>query len=98
MLWFMIDLELLMDLEVLFMYFNSRVFGQEEVVEWIVGIFLMVKIVLVCIGKLIVFMLFVGFIGVGKIELAKQFVEFMFGMVDWMICFDMSEFVMFYFV
>lgn len=51
-----------------------------------------------CVGLkvkycLIGLFLFVGLIGVGKIELIKILVEELFGLKDVMVCLDMSEYM-----
>ena len=37
-------------------------------------------------------MFFIGLIGIGKIEIFKVFVEFIFGSENYLICFDMLEY------
>lgn len=73
-------------------FFSSRVIGQPEAVTAIVERIAMLKSGLNDPGKPIGVFLFAGPTGTGKTELAKTVAEYLFGTVDRMIRFDMSEF------
>lgn len=71
--------ELLLDQKVLKSYFEVWIIGQLQVVDvfiWVVKIF---KVGLNNFYCFIVFFLFVGFIGVGKIVSVKVLFEYFFG-------------------
>jgi ATP-dependent Clp protease ATP-binding subunit ClpA len=73
-------------------FFQSRLFGQDAAIDIVVNLLASVKTRLTRPGKPIASLLFVGPTGVGKTELAKALTEFMFGKIDRLIRFDMSEF------
>ncbi len=81
-----------LELESIRTFFSSRVMGQPEAIDAIVERIAMLKSGLNDPGKPIGVFLFAGPTGTGKTELAKTVAEFLFGSVDRMIRFDMSEF------
>ncbi|MBK9080504.1 MAG: AAA family ATPase [Hyphomicrobium sp.] len=81
-----------LELESIREFFSGRVIGQPEAVDAIVERIAMLKSGLNDPGKPIGVFLFAGPTGTGKTELAKTVAEYLFGSVDRMIRFDMSEF------
>ena len=73
-------------------FFSSRVIGQPEAVAAVVDRIAMLKSGLNDPNKPFGVFLFAGPTGTGKTELAKAVAEYLFGSVDRMIRFDMSEF------
>lgn len=69
------------------------VVGQEEVIKVVFDVVCCLCVGLFDLNCLVGLFLFFGLIGVGKIELCKLLVEFLFDSVDVMICIDMSEFM-----
>lgn len=78
--------------------FQNVIIGQDEAIIKIIRV-----IQCNCVGlkdfiKLIGFFIFFGFIGVGKMELAKLFVCYIFDFEDVLVWFDMSEYMEKFFV
>ena len=72
---------------------NKRVIGQQEAVEKVSKAIRRNRIGLGKVNRPIGSFLFVGPTGVGKTELAKQLAYELFGSIDAMIRFDMSEYM-----
>lgn len=89
---FLVDSRTTLNLDDLRQFFQSRLFGQDAVIDIVVNLLASVKTRLTRPGKPIASLLFVGPTGVGKTELAKALAEFMFGDSKRLIRFDMSEF------
>jgi ATP-dependent Clp protease ATP-binding subunit ClpA len=73
-------------------WFASRVVGQSEAVDLVVDLLATVKAGLSRPHRPVASLLFVGPTGVGKTEMAKALAEFLFGSVDRLTRFDMSEY------
>lgn len=73
--------------------FYFCVIGQDEVVVVVVKVVRCVRVGLKDFKCLIGLFIFLGFIGVGKIELVWVFVEFIFGDEEVMIRIDMFEYM-----
>ena len=73
-------------------FFLERVVGQGEAVEAVVDQVMMVKAELQDPGRPLGVFLFLGPTGSGKTYLAKTLAEYLFGSVDKLVRFDMSEF------
>ena len=80
------------DLAELRAFFGSRVIGQDEAIDAVVGRVAMLKAGLTDPGKPVGVFLFAGPTGTGKTELAKTLAEFLFGSAERLIRLDMSEF------
>ncbi len=73
-------------------FFESRVMGQPEAVDAVVDLIALIKAGLTDQGKPFGVFLFIGPTGVGKTELARAVAEYVFGDVNRLQRFDMSEF------
>lgn len=73
-------------------FLEKRVMGQPEAVDAVVDLITLIKAGLTDPNKPFGVLLFVGPTGVGKTELARALAEFVFGNVDRLVRFDMSEF------
>lgn len=73
-------------------WFAERVIGQAEPVDLVVDLLTTVKAGLTRPRKPIASLLFIGPTGVGKTEMAKALAEFLFGAIDRLTRFDMSEY------
>ena len=73
-------------------WFAGRVVGQSDAVDLVVDLLATVKAGLARPNRPVASLLFVGPTGVGKTEMAKSLAEFLFGSVDRLTRFDMSEY------
>ncbi len=74
-------------------FFESRIMGQPEAIEAMVGAVVMAKARLNDPARPVSSLLFLGPTGVGKTECAKALAEFFFKSADKMVRFDMNEYV-----
>ena len=81
-----------LDLERVRAHFESRVLGQPDAVECLVGRIALVKAGLTDPTRPLGVFLFVGPTGTGKTEIAKAFSAFVFGSEDRLVRLDMSEY------
>ncbi len=81
-----------LNLDDLRQYFATRVLGQEDAVNTIIGRIAMIKAGLTDPSKPSGVFLFVGPTGTGKTEIAKSLAEYLFGSEDRLVRLDMSEF------
>jgi ATP-dependent Clp protease ATP-binding subunit ClpC len=87
-----IDPDTLLDVAATYDWFNRRVIGQPEAVEWVVELLAAVRAQLTRPRKPIASLLFIGPTGVGKTEMAKALAEYLFADRRRISRFDMSEF------
>jgi len=73
-------------------FFEKRIMGQPEAVESVVDLLTLIKAGVTDQNKPFGVLLFVGPTGVGKTELARALAEYVFGDVNRLQRFDMSEF------
>ena len=88
----LLDPALPLDLAEVRAFFASRLFGQPEAIDVVLGVLAATKTGLARTGKPIASLLLIGPTGVGKTETAKALAEFMFGDARRMIRLDMSEY------
>ena len=89
---FLLDPAEPLDLDAAHAWFSARVIGQPEAVDLVAALIGTVKAGLTPPLKPIASLLFVGPTGVGKTEMAKALAEFLFGSLQQLTQFDMSEF------
>ena len=87
-----LDESIPLDLETTRTFLQERVMGQHEGVEAVIDLVSCIKAGLTDTKKPFGVFLFVGPTGVGKTEMARSLAEFVFGNVDRLQRFDMSEF------
>ncbi len=73
-------------------FFEKRIIGQPEAIEAVADLVTLIKAGLTDPQKPFAVLLFIGPTGVGKTELARALAEFIFGEVNRLKRFDMSEF------
>jgi predicted AAA+ superfamily ATPase len=88
----MLDARQPLDLAEVDTFFRSRLFGQPDALDVVIGLLASTKMGLARTGKPMASLLLIGPTGVGKTETAKALAEFMFGDPLRMIRFDMSEY------
>jgi len=87
-----LDESIPLDLEKTRTFLEERVMGQHEGVEAVIDLISCIKAGITDTNKPFGIFLFVGPTGVGKTEMARSLAEFVFGNVDRLKRFDMSEF------